>query len=317
MTAHGRARTAVRRILAAVGAVALLNACAGDGSQGIVPPGPTPSPVLDVTPWVAAQDGTMPLVLIAPHGGTLSPADLPDRDCPTCVTVNDVNTRLLALAIADAFQARVGVRPFVVANLLSRVKFDANRDVIEATDGYAPLVPMWTLFHERVDSAKARAARVHPRALVVDLHGHGHAIARLELGYLLTAANLRLPDALLAPLLVASSIARLDADAVSGDAGVSLVRGPRALGTRFALAGVAAVPSASAPAPLPGEAYFDGGYNTGRHGSMGGAGAVDAVQLEAHYTGIRDSEASRAAFAQRFVTAVLQYLADHYGWSPP
>lgn len=300
-------------ILAILGAAA----CSGDGTPGIVPPGPTPTPVHDVAPWVSAQDGSMPLVLVAPHGGTLAPAELPDRDCAACVTVNDANTRLLALAIADAFQRRAGVRPFVVANLLSRVKFDANRDVIEATDAYAPLAPLWDLFHSRIDSAKAGATRVHPRALLVDLHGHGHAIARLELGYLLTAATLRRPDSLLAPMLVASSIARLDTDAASGDAGVALLRGARALGSRFTTAGVPAVPSASAPAPLVGEAYFDGGYNTDRHGSLGGIGAVDAVQLEAHYAGIRDSEASRAAFADVFVTVLLQYLADHYGWSPP
>lgn len=313
MTCRAAWRRRAPGVLAILGAVA----CAGDGTPGLVPPGPAPTPVHDVVPWVSAQDGSMPLVLVAPHGGTLAPAELPDRDCPACVTVNDANTRLLALAIADAFQQRAGVRPFVVANLLSRLKFDANRDLAEATDGYAPLTPLWNLFHTRIDSAKARATRVHPRALLVDLHGHAHAIQRLELGYRLTASTLRLPDAQLAPMLVASSIARLDVDAVSGDAGVALLRGARSLGTRFSAAGVPAVPSAAAPSPLVGEAYFDGGYNTDRHGSLGGIGAVDAVQLEAHYAGIRDSEAARAAFADVFVTVLLQYLADHYGWSPP
>ena len=65
-----------------------------------------------------------------------------------------------------------------------------------------------------------------------------------------------------------------------------------------------------------GQSYFSGGYNTERHGSSGG-GAVDAIQLEHYYTGIRDTGANRAAYAEALVTALLAFLDDHYGWSPP
>lgn len=301
----------------ALGTIAVLGAfgCAG-GGDAVAPPTGTPvTPPLDVTAWVSAIDGTMPLVIVAPHGGDIAPADLPDRACPGCVTVNDANTRALATEISDAFARRVGTRPFVVANLLSRRKFDANRDLAEATAGYSTLAPLWSLFHARIDSAKARATRVHPRALLIDLHGHAHAVARLELGYLLTAANLRLGDSILTPLVMASSIARLDSAALSGDSGVALLRGPRALGTRLAALGFPAVPSASDPAPAVGAEYFNGGYNTERHGSITG-GPVDAIQIECNYAGVRDTPAARTAFAEAFVTAALAYLDDHYGWGP-
>lgn len=280
------------------------------GTQMIVP-----AP-LDVSAWMSAIDGTMPLIIVAPHGGDLSPAELPDRSCTGCVTGNDLNTRELANAISAAFEARTGRRPFVVANRLHRRKFDANRDEGEATDDYSALSPLWTLFHSRIDSAKARATRIHPRALLIDLHGHGHAIRRLEIGYLLSETQLRLADSLVAPYVrSASSIARLDSAAVSRDAGASLLRGSRSLGTRLAAAGFPSVPSATDPAPGPLDPYFEGGYNTQRHGSLTG-GRVDAIQIESHYSGVRDSAASRAAFADAFVTAMLDYLADHYGWSP-
>lgn len=312
---------APRRLLAALGAMLALGAvgCSGGGSEGgtTAPPPPPPSqPPLDVSGWVTATDGAMPLVIVAPHGGDLSPAELPDRTCVGCVTGNDTNTRELAAAISDAFFARIGRRPFVVANRLHRSKFDGNRELQEATNGYARLAPMWDLLHERIDSAKARATRVHPRALLIDLHGHGHGIQRLELGYLLTAAELRRADSLLTPLVGGSSIGRLHGDAVSGDAGVALLTGPRALGSRLAALGVPAVPSAADRAPADGDPYFNGGYNTLRHGARA-AGMVDAVQIEHHYVGIRDTAASRAAYAERFVTAMLQFLADHYGWTPP
>lgn len=304
-------------ILAMLGAVA----CSTEGSTGATPVIPrdttpvVPAP-LDVSGWVTASDGTMPLILIAPHGGDLSPAELPDRSCSGCVTANDLNTRELATAIADAFEARIAKRPFVVANRLHRRKFDANRAEVEATNNFAALSPLWTLFHARIDSAKARATRLHPRALVIDLHGHAHAIQRLEIGYLLSETRLRLADSLLAPFVrSASSVARLDSAAVSGDAGAVLLRGTRSLGSRLTAAGFPSVPSSTQPAPGEAEPYFDGGFNTQRHGSLVG-GPVDAIQVESHYTGVRDTAASRTAFAEAFVTAMLQYLADHYGWSP-
>ena len=79
--------------------------------------------------------------------------------------------------------------------------------------------------------------------------------------------------------------------------------------------GIPAVPSDVDPAPLAGQDYFNGGFNTGRHGSSN-AGPSDAIQVECHYTGLRDTAANRAGFADLFVTAVLAFLRDHYGWVP-
>ena len=294
------------------GAAALtVVACTDPGSAPIVP-----QPI-NVAPFVESADGAMPLVLVAPHGGDLSPPELPTRFCDGCITTNDANTAELAREISDAFHRRIARRPYVVINRLHRRKFDANRDLAEATGGYEPLNAMWALFHERVDSAKARARAAGGRVLLLDLHGHAHAIPRLELGYLLSASELRLGDAALAPLVrSSSSIARLDSVALAGDSGTVLLRGPRSLGARLAAQGYASVPSPDAPAPLVGEEYFSGGFNTERHGSRTG-GAVDAIQIEAHNAGVRDTPAARTAFAEALVTALLAYLQDHYGWTPP
>ena len=304
-----------RSVVVLVGIVAC---AAGDPEAGTSPP-PTgvvsPPPPLPIATWVDHEDGTMPLVLIAPHGGDLVPADVPDRTCSGCVVVNDANTRALALAIAAAFEQRVNRRPFLVVNRLQRRKFDGNRELLEATGGHLPLEPFWNLYQARIDSAVAGARRVHPRAIVIDLHGHGHSVPRLEIGYLTSAASLRLADSLLGPMVRQSSIGGLHRTAVSRDSGVVLLRGPRALGSRFRALGFPAVPSDVDPAPLVGQEYFNGGYNTSRRGSVAG-GAVDAIQIETHYTGVRDTPESRFAFAEAFVTALLAYLQDHYGWRP-
>ncbi|MEY4609312.1 MAG: hypothetical protein RL625_1529 [Gemmatimonadota bacterium] len=312
-----------RVVRTALGILAILGAVGcGGASSSVAPTAPTtpttptaPAAPLPVADWVEGIDGQIPLVIIAPHGGDLAPAELPDRVCTGCVTGNDLNTQALARAISDAFSGRIGKRPYLVINRLHRRKFDANRDLQEATAGYAPLAPMWSRFQAEVDSAKVRAHRLHPRALVIDLHGHGHAIQRLELGYLLSASELRLTDAAITALMPTSSVAQLSRVAVSRDSGVVLLRGARSLGSRFAALGIPAVPSDADPAPLEGQDYFNGGFNTVRHGSLV-AGPVDAIQIESHYTGLRDTAANRAGFAEVFVTAMLAYLRDHYGWVP-
>ena len=312
-----------RVVRTALGILAILGAVGcGGASSSVAPTAPTtpttptaPAAPLPVADWVEGIDGQIPLVIIAPHGGDLAPAELPDRVCTGCVTGNDLNTQALARAISDAFSGRIGKRPYLVINRLHRRKFDANRDLQEATAGYAPLAPMWSRFQAEVDSVKVRAHRLHPRALVIDLHGHGHAIQRLELGYLLSASELRLTDAAITALMPTSSVAQLSRVAVSRDSGAVLLRGPRSLGSRFAALGIPAVPSDADPAPLVGQDYFNGGFNTVRHGSLV-AGPVDAIQIESHYTGLRDTAANRAGFAEVFVTAMLAYLRNHYGWVP-
>jgi N-formylglutamate amidohydrolase len=265
---------------------------------------------------VSSSDGTIPVVIVAPHGGDLSPDSLPIRVCSGCVTANDLNTQALAQEIAATFERRIGRRPFLVINRLHRTRFDGNREQAEATASYAPLFPVWDHWQASIDSARVRAARVHARAIVIDLHGHAHAIQRLELGYLLTATQLRLTDDQLHATLTNSSVARLHQLKPAGDSGAALIRGPRSLGSRLVALGVPSVPSATTPAPLVGEDYFNGGYNTVRHGSRSG-GTADAIQIETHWTGLRDTEASRRAFSEHLVTALLGLLADYYGWTPP
>lgn len=337
--AQPRQRRAPRALVtAALLAVVQLAAqgCGGDsgGSGGgtitVPPPPPAPVPTGPVGPLAVGQayidapgyveytPGDAPLLIIAPHGGALSPSGLPDRTCSACVTVNDANTQELARTIVEAFRVRTGARPHLLVNRLHRRKFDANRDRTEATGGSAALNATWAWFHEAADSARAGIVRRTQRGLVIDLHGHGHAVPRLELGYLLGDGDLRASDATLASsgAMARSSVARLAGDSRSAsDRGLGVLRGPRSLGALLVNGGYPAVPSPTDPAPLVGQEYFNGGYNTQRHGSLSG-GPLDAIQIECNFAGVRDSESSRAAFANAVVNALLVYLDTHYGWRP-
>lgn len=315
-----RTRTAASSV--ALFACVVLSACGG-GSPAPAAPTPTttaPAPgtvTRDAAGWVEYTVGNAPLIISAPHGGALAPTSLPDRTCSGCTTVSDDNTEELARLVATKFLARTGKRVHLVVNLLKRAKFDPNREVVEATGGNALLTGSWTAYHAYLETSRTSVTAASGRGLLLDLHGHGHPILRLELGYLISGTDLRLTDAALGATtaITTSSIGRLATTAVDHPTAVALVRGTTSLGAMFVKNGFPAVPSPSDPAPAAGDEYFTGGYITERHGSSTG-GTVDAIQIEANRIGARDTQENLDKYATAIVSSALEYLSVHYGWTP-
>ena len=188
--------------------VFLLAAC-GSGEPGApaAPPPAPPSPpsytsgasYFGANQYVEYLAGDLPVIFSAPHGGALEPAGIPARTPGTCggqaTTVTDANTEELVRQIRAAFFSRTGRYPHVVVNRLDRSRLDANRDIGEGACGNAAAERAWREYHAFLDAAKARALADQGRGWYTDVHGHGHAIARLELGYQLSAATLRRTNA--------------------------------------------------------------------------------------------------------------------------
>lgn len=306
---HGLARFALGFVVAC-----------GSGADALLTPASTVTAgdtLTDAAGWVEYVVGDAPLVIVAPHGGLLEPASLPDRTCAGCVTGTDDNTQDLARRVVDQFRARTGRRPHLVVSRLRRAKFDPNRELPEATGGLPALTPTWLAFHTFIETARGRVTTASRRGLLLDLHGHAHAIARLELGYLVSAAALRGSDQALAAsnVLTSSSIARLMGDATSHPAPVVLLRGAPSLGGLLERNGFPTVPSPGVPAPAAADEYFTGGYITERHGSSGG-GTMDAIQIEAYRAGARDTPENLDKYAAAIVSSAIEYLGLHYGWTP-
>lgn len=257
--------------------------------------------------------GNLPMIIVAPHGGLLSPAQIPDRSCSGCVYVNDANTQDLARRLAEAIFVQTGCRPHLIINHLHRRKMDANRDLAEAADGNALAGQAWEDFHDFISAAKASVTNDYGKGLLIDLHGHAHAIQRLEWGYLLYEDELALPDPVLnsEEYLGYSSIRQLALANLSASLHAALLRGPLSLGQLVYDRGYPGVPSATQPAPAAGDPYFSGGYNTNRHGSRFG-GAIDAVQLECNMEGVRDNPGNRQAFADVLAHALTEFFQRHY-----
>lgn len=323
---RNRAAPALRRtLLRAAAGLALAGAwgCSGgsDSPAGTITPPPPPPPS---TGYIAGKSyfgrndyveyiaGELPVIILAPHGGTIRAADMPNRANPD--TLRDTSTEELARAIDTAFVALTGKHPHVVLCRVHRIKVDCNRTESVGAGSDPEAKQAWQEFHGFIGAAREQVLGSTGRGLVVDLHGHGHAVPRLELGYLLSGAELGLPDATLDAPAWRDSASVREVLWRTGRSLPAVLRGPEALGTRLAARGYPSVPSAQDPAPN-GAPYFSGGYNTLTYGSLAG-GTISALQLEAHYAGVRDTPAARGAFARALAEELRGYLAYWFALTP-
>jgi hypothetical protein len=254
--------------------------------------------------YVEYIPGELPIIISAPHGGSLQPGEIPDRTSGT--TVQDMNTADLSRRIAAALEEITGKRPHLAILHLHRRKLDANREIAEAAQGSGYAERAWYEYHTWIEIAKETVSRDQGRGLYLDIHGHGHEKQRLELGYLLSATDLARSDSELedAQYAAKSSIRALVDESSSGLA--ELLRGEDSLGEILERKGYPAVPSQSDPHPQ-GAPYFSGGYSTARHGSRDG-GVIDGVQIEHNYQGVRDSASNREAYAHALAESILEFL---------
>jgi len=249
--------------------------------------------------------GDLPIVVSAPHGGTIRPTEIPDRTVG--ITTRDENTEELARDIVDAFIARYGHRPHLIICRLSRRKLDANRGIDEAAAGNPGAERAWREFHGFIEASVAEVRRSPGLGFYVDLHGHGHAIQRLELGYLLDESVLALNDMQLT-VATAGASSLWPLSVFSGTPFPALLRGSSSLGAYLEAAGYPSVPSPTNPSPGTAP-YFEGGYNTMRHGTSRD-NRFAGVQIESHFDGVRDSPSSRTAFATALVAALELFVGS-------
>ena len=193
--------------------------------------------------------GNAPVILTAPHGGSLTPGGIPDRTASACggaaTTVTDTNTGELVRAM-----------------------------------------------HQR-----------------------------LELGYLVAATDLNRTDSTLDAATTYENTASIRTLSQFSPLSFSaLVRGPNSLGTLYSNNGFPSVPSATDPSPN-GTDYFNGGANTVRHScgscaaALGGStnGNICGVQIESHFSGVRDNASNRNRFGDATAIVLEEYLRVHWG----
>jgi hypothetical protein len=142
--------------------------------------------------YVQYFPGELPVVLSAGHGGDLLPGEIPDRTYGT--TVQDANTMDLALRVRQAIKDQTGSWPHLVVSHLRRIKLDPNREIVEAAQGNLAAERAWWEYHTYIKRARQIIEADFGEGYYIDLHGHGHTIQRLELGYLLSSSQLASSD---------------------------------------------------------------------------------------------------------------------------
>jgi hypothetical protein len=327
--------SAIRPARWLLGVVALAAAAACTDDPTSLPAdarGATPRLAIPAGPYTPGQSytgrngyieyiaGNTPVIFAAPHGGSLTPTEIPDRtttscDTSTIVTQADANTEALVREIQAAFYARTGKYPHVIINKLYRGKLDPNRSMGTGACGDAEAEIAWDEYQDFIDAAKSRVSTDFGRGWLTDIHGHGHTIQRLEIGYLLEASDLQQTDGTLdgsTSYENESSFRTFSAGTTVSFSG--LLRGAGSLGTLMEAAGYPSVPSTSTPAPGTSDPYFTGGYSLQQHGCAGG-GNICGLQIEHNYTGVRDNATNRATYAAALVQVYETYLAQNFSFS--
>jgi len=264
----------------------------------------------DSTGFIEYLAGNIPVIISAPHGGYALPDSIPD--CPNCSSTRDAYTQEIAREIYTKFYSEIGCYPHVIINLLHRQKLDMNRNIADATGGIPLLQSAWDAYHYFIDISKLKADDNLDKGLFLDLHGHGHDIQRIELGYLLSKSELQMTDSEIDAIefINESSIKALTNDNLQKLSHAELLRGEFAFGTLMDNSGFPSVPSQSDPFPEMDEPYFSGGYNTEKHGSRG-SGTIDAIQLEFNQS-IRFDEGVRDILTDSLVSVVIDFIDLHY-----
>ncbi|XP_043916186.1 uncharacterized protein LOC122792476 [Protopterus annectens] len=248
--------------------------------------------------YMEYRKGNFSIILTAPHGGSVKPSAIPNRDsgcwdkktsichfthvCPAGTvkdpascgvsTVSDMNTLEITLEIAAHIHRITGHYPHVVINHLHRSKLDPNREKDEAAFGIPLAEQTWDEFMAFIELAKSQVSE----GLLLDIHGHTHEENWTELGY--TISKQQLNSGTFNPN--DSSIAHLwrKLSTVSYN---DLLRGNRSLGKFIEdqeNKAYICVPSPTYPSPGKGN-YFIGGYITRTFGSKY-SGTIDAIQIE-------------------------------------
>lgn len=264
-----------------------------------------------ISGYVEYMEGNMPLVISVPHGGYDRPDSIPERTGHFAKN-QDIYTIEIAYKIYKRIYKQCGYHPHIVINHLHRTRLDANRNIEEAADGSPAAEKIWYVYHGLLDSIQHNISEKYDKGLFIDLHGHRHSLQRIEIGYLLSAEELKLDNEMLNTGLLDNytSIRNLLKHNKNGDPLAEVIRGENSLGSYLYDLGQPCVPCSATPNPQNGEKHFSGGYNTMRHGSSGG-GVIDGIQLEIDLQ-TRSNPKRQKKVAHDISDALLQYISFYY-----
>ncbi len=262
--------------------------CFGVGAREVratdLPLMPLQTERIDPRDFVFVQEGGLPILLAAPHGGWLDVPGVPVRKAGTRVT--DAKTFELTRILASGLENLFGRPVYVVAAKFRRRYVDANRAESVAFEDPAAW-PVYDFYHRHMKEFITRLNTDYPGgALLVDIHGQSQEQETVHRG----TRDGRTVEKLIER---------------HGNAALS---GPNSIFGALQARGYNVFPEAMAACNPPEDRRFNGKHTIATYGSHNRDG-VDAIQLE---IGIRLREDDK--FPQALVEALglfyQSYLAE-------
>ena len=133
----------------------------------------------DIEQLVLVSPGTLPIILSAPHGGTLKIAGVDVRQGigmqtgPSgFFTGRDGGTSELAQATAKALESKTGKRPYLVISATHRKYLDPNRPSEIAYED-SDAAPVYQRYQGTLQKYCKEVLDKHHTGLLLDIHGQG------------------------------------------------------------------------------------------------------------------------------------------------
>lgn len=245
-------------------------------------------PAVAASGLVLAERGDLPVLILAPHGGSLPIPGVPPRT--NGVVSQDSRTLELARATIGQLEKLCGHRPYLVAARFHRKYTDANRAERDALEHDAAR-PAYREYHARAAAFVAELRERFPRgALVLDVHGQ---IGDRDAIFRGTQNG----------LTVQALVRRAGNEAITGTNSV--------LGG-LALRGVKIIPPNTPPGSPPENRRYNGGFTVRTYGSHATNG-VDAIQLE-FGSNLRTDAARREQVTRALAESVIAFGRRYLDW---
>lgn len=257
-----------------------------------------------VNNYIEFHKGTLPIILVGPHTGSLKPSDLPD------ISDHDIDngTMETLLGVEEHIATLTGgCRPYSIINHIHPSKMLASYDIDSAAGEHPIARQAWSEFHEFIDTAKARIVKDWGSGHYFELHGNGHPEKWNEIGHGVSKEHLALEEDQLYARRDLSTIRNI---AQTADF-IQLLRGPQSLGGLLDSMGWKSTPSPTYPSPDPGNFFF-AGWNTWLHGSRY-EGTIDATHVESYWE-FMVLEQNKESYQRDLAQAIVTFMETHYGF---
>lgn len=243
-------------------------------------------PTPDLKKYLIIQEGTIPVIISAPHGGTVVVAGAELRKgegVSQFTTVRDINTDLLAQKLAEKLEKQLGGKPWLVVAKFSRKYIDANRPASGAYEA-KEAKPIYDAYHGALEKACKSVKLQFGSGLLIDVHGQAVRADAIYRGTQNGKSTTLLTERF----------------------GKKAINGPEGFQGMLEAKGYTMLPPSTSDEK---ETRFNGGYIVQHYGSHTGFG-IDAIQMEfgGKYSGRNALDKTTADIADVVEAYVKKYV---------